>query len=366
MLMGAGVLISACGRETPASPPSGRIEYLIAHVGTETKATVAESGSFSWEAGDVLAVHTDAGKYKLPVIATTSGGFNVPLLDGESRNCYAVYPASVVADSDGTPIAGLSHADGLDVQLPSSYMLDLSADNYAWQTRLPLVALNDPASTELYFHHAGALLRITVNHVPASSVRIDVALNTVLNGKFSVTNANTGTPSIVSSGAVTDARKIISYSFDELSDATDGIVLNVPVPPLEVSSVSIYAYDASHPDASLANLTVSGSLNFARAHGKHLVANLKDGKVYLADVVIDNQDVIKIEGGPDAGWDGNSPIIWDGAQIGSQLVTVSTYYAQDNNWDGTGPIPYGSSILESQTVTMKTVSADNASWSGTN
>lgn len=243
--------LAACSK-TPVDPGtavSGDVEEVITArmVGTRVDFDGVQ-GLFTWSEGDQIAVHCSAGynasgaeviapKYKTPSITIDANDpayctFHLIQSAGQKRDAYAVYPASIVdLTSDGT---------SLNITLPASY--EIGPEGMGTTSPTPMVAVNDPTATELYFKHVGGLLRLTLNDVSPATKVITVNLGKRLTGEFAVNDPGSAVPYIATDDAADEVSFVLS---EELADYTDGLVLNVPVPTGTYSMLKVSAKNSN-------------------------------------------------------------------------------------------------------------------------
>ena len=223
------LILASCAKD---SLPKGgdemlRTETLTARI-VNTKVDVNAAGKFSWTAGDEIAVHRTVNGYETATL-TGDGAFNVHLSDGEARDGYAVYPASIATD-----------AAALTVNLPATYTIPKTG--MADYSPLPMIAVNDPASDDLLFHHLGGIIRLVLDKVPYETQKIVVNLGKKVTGDFVVDNPTSDTPSIALSAGT--AEDITFTLASPVSSATlDGFVINIPVPVGTYETISVSLYD---------------------------------------------------------------------------------------------------------------------------
>ena len=223
------LILAACAKE---SLPKGeqemlRTETLTARI-VNTKVDVDAAGKFSWTEGDEIAVHRTVNGYETAPL-TGDGAFNVHLAEGEARDGYAVYPASVATD-----------AAALTVNLPTAYTIPKTG--MADYSPLPMVAVNDPSSDDLLFHHVGGIIRLVLDKVPYETQKIVVNLGKKVTGDFVVDNPDSPTPSIaLSAGTAEDI--VFTLASPVNSAMLDGFVINIPVPVGTYETVSVKLYD---------------------------------------------------------------------------------------------------------------------------
>ncbi len=226
--IGFVLILSACSKDfVPGVENDGlRTEHLRARI-VQTKANVSDAGKFSWTEGDEIAVHRSASGYETARL-TADGNFNVHLADGEERDGYAVYPASVVSD-----------AAGLSVTLPAAYTIPKTGmGDYS---PLPMIAVNDPASEDISFRHLGGIIRLVLDRVPFETQKIVVNLGKKVTGEFAVENPGSDSPSIsLTEGAAED---IVFTLESPVTTYADHFVLNIPVPLGLYENISLQIFD---------------------------------------------------------------------------------------------------------------------------
>ena len=207
-------------------------------------------GKFAWSAtDDTIAIHISKGArgetemipaaYKKALVVPdhdnpSSCDFFFVMSEGQKRDFFAVYPASVVDDNNyGDQI--------LKINLPSEYTVTPTAGGMAGYCPTPMVAVNDPDSDEIFFRHVGGLLRLTLNDVSPVTSTIEVSLGKRLTGSFTVNDPATPAPYIETD----DAADVLTFTFTEpLANYADGFVLNVPVPTGTYEMLSVKAKDS--------------------------------------------------------------------------------------------------------------------------
>ena len=244
-------------------------EKVSANVDPSSKANVDADAKFSWSAGDQLAVHVSNGLY-YTTTALASGGsksadFTVSYPDGQSRDAFAVYPASIVA-SDAANYGQSGHT--LDVTLPSSYTL---AQVSGTATPCPMIATNEPGNGWEFKQLCG-FLRLTVNSIPASTKRLEIDFdgkNVAGNFAIPATVMGDGTSTIALSNASGSNSTVITIKKDgtDIVLGETSLVLNIPLPVGDYSKITVYAYDAisSGNLISLDNISFSYSATRKKA-----------------------------------------------------------------------------------------------------
>lgn len=259
--LGALIMLAGCSRsETVPGPATIRLSARLESAGT--RATVnGNTGEFAWEAGDQIAIHLSSGyaDATLTPDGTTPlyGTAELTVSDGTvTRNGYALFPAAVKdAAADGVG------STPLKVTLPASY--SIAADLQSASAPLPMIAVNDPDSDILHFHHVGGLMRITCSTIPAGTKNVTVTLDKGIVGSFTVTAPETATPTIAPIGSGTSVVFTVSDDAAGIVAAASNVVLNLPVPcgTYESLTVDVTPSNASFP------VVISGSMAIGRAEG---------------------------------------------------------------------------------------------------
>ena len=233
-----------------------RTETLTARI-VNTKVEVNAAGKFSWTAGDEIAVYRTVNGYETATL-NGDGAFNVHLADGEARDGYAVYPASIATD-----------AAALTVNLPATYTIPKTG--MADYSPLPMIAVNDPASDDLLFHHLGGIIRLVLDKVPYETQKIVVNLGKKVTGDFVVDNPASDTPSIaLSAGTAEDITFTLASPVN--SATLDGVVINIPVPVGAYEEISVKLYDRY--DQFIQDMDEEINVTVERADGYEASADL--------------------------------------------------------------------------------------------
>lgn len=188
-----------------------RIVTLQAEIGTESKATVSQSGVTSWSLDDKIAVYTTNNAIKPFSCASIDGEiafFDGSLEEGENPQKVAVYPVDAFVSLTGNDIK---------VKYPTSYMY---SEDYL---PCPMVAQVAQDGT-LAFKNLGGLLSITCEQIPAEAVKFFVAAyHCRMTGDFTVAIADGMTAQAEESGS----NSKVTVTFDNDGTAK---TFNIPVP----------------------------------------------------------------------------------------------------------------------------------------
>ena len=249
------LVLSACTREGDFGE-QGVEDVLTASAETARRVTRSEidaSGTFSWDADDLIAVHYSNtfpaySDYRTASLKEGAGTATAKfsLLPNGTRDGVALYP-SVIADKD---YPGLSGGE-LRVHMPQSY--PLKSTSMGWTAPQPMLAHTVPGN-HIYFQHLGALMRLTLNNVPAGTQYIKVASDYNLSGSFVVQDLS-GEPYIAADHSNTGGDfPFMVFSFPSaLGAVTSGLVLNVPFPTGHYTNFTVTALNASHQELSCVN-----------------------------------------------------------------------------------------------------------------
>ena len=240
--------------EKPASEGNMITEIVSGQHGSSTKATISndDAPAFAWTKGDNIAVHVSKGDSHLYVFTSGAGGasvaaatadFAVSYEEGYSRDAFAVFPSSIVNESAAN--YGQS-GTVLDLTLPASYTLSQVTGE---TTPCPMIAANAP-NTGWTFYQICGLLRLTVNSIPPSTKRLEIAFNgKKVWGDFSIASPVSPGSSTIATADDPD-HDVITITKDG-TDVTlnngkwlDGQVLNIPLPTGDYTQVTVTAYNA--------------------------------------------------------------------------------------------------------------------------
>ena len=257
--------VAACKKQGPFEAPTGIGETLTAHIGgPESKVSFdASTGKFAWsEPTDEIALHTSAGTYQ-NVTVQPSGVFTFLPEGSETRDGFAFYPSGVAGGTAAAPV----------VTLPASY--DIDAEGMGDWYPTPMIAVNDPASDDLWFYHVGGALRLTLNSVPGGTAKLVICMGKGITGSFDVADPETETPTIAPAAAADE----LTYNFSSaLEEDIDGLILNIPLPTGTYSQISVKALDDA--SAELASASFYKDWVFSRARARQVTFDLATSQVF--------------------------------------------------------------------------------------
>ena len=237
-----------------------------------TRADVAADATFTWSAGDQVAVHVSDGNYYTATLtsgaSTNDADFSVTYEDGYSRDAFAVFPASIVAESATN--YGQENTT-LDVTLPSSYTL---AEVSGTTTPCPMIATNTGSNWE--FKQLCGLLRLTVNYIPKNAKRLEIDFNgKKVSGDFSIAADVTPGTSVIATtdDAAYDCVAITKDGTDATLGATS-LVLNIPLPVGDYANITVTAYDAVNDGNAILTTTRPFAYMASRVRGTKRTVSL--------------------------------------------------------------------------------------------
>lgn len=230
----SAMLLGSCSREQ--QNPDDGIRTLTAHIGKQTRVEFdSRTGKFSWSDPDEIALHLSSGAY-MNVAVKASGVFNLTVDAGVTQDAYAVYPSSIVDPANyGDP--------DLKIELPAAYTVEGATGMGDWYP-VPMVAVNNPKSDDLWFYHTGGAARLVLDDVPAGTASIVVDFGKRITGSFTVEDPATETPETKTDEAV-DGSSVVFNLTTPLAAETDGFILNVPVPTGTYNFIKVHMEDGS-------------------------------------------------------------------------------------------------------------------------
>ena len=201
-----------------------------------TKAAIANSGAFTWTAGDAAAVFNAAGDAMSEYVAATGGADDVAFnySSGTSLTPYiGVYPYDIVdspASFDGTDIT---------VLLPDEYP-GLSSSE-AMLALVPMLAKAD--GSNLYFKHLGGMLKLDLGTVAAGVTGFCIETpGKRINGVYTVSVAGVN-PEIAVEDSTDPAEEIIMISYASALASPKTETLYIPLPTGSYGGLTVYIYN---------------------------------------------------------------------------------------------------------------------------
>ena len=264
--------------EEPAPAVQMITETVSGGRGTSTKATIAANASFAWTVGDNVAVHVsngDSHKYVVTSsgasVAAASAKFEVTYEDGYSRDAFAIYPSTIVAENAAN--YGQS-GQPLDVTLPSSYTLDQVSDE---TSPCPMIATNAPDAGWDFYQLCG-LLRLTVNSIPPSTKRLEISFDgKKVAGNFAISDPKGDGSSTIAladaSGSNSSVITINNSGNTFYSGWGDGKMFNIPLPVGTYTNITVTAYNALSGGDAVLSMTCPFAYTASKEYGAKRTAS---------------------------------------------------------------------------------------------
>ena len=179
----AAAVFAGCNREFDAPVPGDG--FLRATIETPSRVSFTDEGVFSWQAGDAIAVSTNAG-FKTFTLQSGEGAASGVFdgdLGGVTSATVAVYPAAVAKD-DAT------------VTLPAEYAWAEGQSNAVmFCDKVSLTEVNS-------FKHLGGILKIAYAGIPADADALVLKAEAKITGDFTIADG------VIAAGAGTDEVKV--------------------------------------------------------------------------------------------------------------------------------------------------------------
>ena len=179
----AAVALAGCNRETQGPVAVGNV--FRASIETPSRVAFSDEGAFSWQAGDAVAVSTNAG-FKTFTLKEGAGA-SVAAFDGDlagvTSATVAVYPASI-AKADAT------------VTLPAEYAWAEGQTNAAmYCDAVDLTKVNN-------FKHLGGIIKVSFAEIPAEADAMVLKAEAKITGDFAIADGK------IAAGVGTDEVKV--------------------------------------------------------------------------------------------------------------------------------------------------------------
>lgn len=260
--------ISGCSEDDIQGQNAQKAGTIVASVDkTETRTSVGTQNNILWSTNDAFGVYytkePNSGnkffEYKLESGAGTgSGAFSLngsPSSEGFTMGSYAVYPYQAAMTLSGTTLS--MNMNGTS---PLAYTQDSNGPMYA------PVSADVPSS--ISFKHLAALLKVTLNKMPATATKFKVTASNVIAGNFTADLSATNPELIAAAGNTNDANKSVTVTFTAVMDEGSQ-TFYLPLPTGTYASLNISLLD--NTDKTLYSMTWSSTV-VARA--EILTANL--------------------------------------------------------------------------------------------
>ena len=167
ILAAAALLFAGCAKEAAEKFETASYNTTISAVidDVDTKAALADDGTFTWQEGDKIAVYTSAKVFKEFVLTegagTNKAKFSATLDEGETVADVAVYPSALAPE--------YVEASEVKVTLPATYTYE------GTNTRVPMTAALN-AEGVLAFTQVGGVVKFAVSGIPDDATKLVVAV----------------------------------------------------------------------------------------------------------------------------------------------------------------------------------------------
>ena len=246
ILAAAALLFAGCAKEAAEKFETVSYNTTISAVidGVDTKAALADEGTFTWQEGDKIAVYTSAKVFKEFTLTdgagTNKAHFGGNLEAGETVTGPAVYPVALAPE--------YVSATEVKVTLPDSYTYEGA------QTNVPMTGTL--SNSVLAFKQVGGVVKFSVTGIPDDATKLVVTAKAAsLTGTYNTKNS----AAIVAKEAESST---VTISFTKTGDAMD---FYLPVPTGTFSNLGISVRKAddtviSEKVASVDNVITRGKL----------------------------------------------------------------------------------------------------------
>ena len=268
ILAAAALLFAGCAKEVAEQFETASYNTTISAVidGVDTKAALADEGTFTWQEGDKIAVYTSAKVFKEFALTdgagTNKAHFGGNLEAGETVTGPAVYPA-VLAPSYVGPTE-------VKVTLPETYTYEGS------QTNVPMTGTL--TSGVLAFKQVGGVIKFSVSGIPDDATKLVVSAKAAsLTGTYNTKNS----AAIVAKEAESST---VTISFTKTGDAMD---FYLPVPTGTFSNLGISVRKADDTVISEKVASVNNEITRGKLLLMPAVAVVTEGNIANADQLIE-------------------------------------------------------------------------------
>ncbi len=221
ILAAAALLFAGCAKEVAEQFETASYNTTISAVidGVDTKAALADDGTFTWQEGDKIAVYTSAKAFKTFTLTdgagTNKAHFGGNLSDGETVTGPAVYPVALAPE--------YVSATEVKVTLPETYTYEGA------QTNVPMTGALDDKRI-LAFKQVGGVVKFSVTGIPDGASKLLVTAKAAsLTGTYNTKNS----AAIVATEAKTST---VTINFTKTAEAMD---FYLPVPTGTFKSVAV-------------------------------------------------------------------------------------------------------------------------------
>lgn len=260
--------ISGCSEDDIQGQEAQKAGTIVATVDkNETRTSVGTSNNILWSKGDAFGVYyTKKSKsenkfyeYKLESgEGTASGTFSLngsPDSDGYTIGSHAVHPYQEAMTLSGTTLSMSMNGTN-----PLTYTADSNGPMYA--------TVSTDATNNITFNHLAALLKVTLNKMPATATKFKVTASNVIAGSFTADLSKDKPELIAATNNTEEKNKSVTVTFTAVTNEGSQ-TFYLPLPTGTYASLNISLLDDTNK--TLYSMTWS-STTVARA--EILTANL--------------------------------------------------------------------------------------------
>ena len=264
ILAAAALLFAGCTKEAAEKFETVSYNTTISAVidGVDTKAALADEGTFTWQEGDKIAVYTSAKVFKEFTLTdgagTNKAHFGGNLEAGETVTGPAVYPVALAPE--------YVSATEVKVTLPDSYTYEGA------QTNVPMTGTL--SNSVLAFKQVGGVVKFSVTGIPDDATKLVVTAKAAsLTGTYSTKNS----AAIVAKEAESST---VTINFTKTADAMD---FYLPVPTGTFSNLGISVRKADDTVISEKVASVNNEITRGKLLLMPAVAVVTEGNIANAE-----------------------------------------------------------------------------------
>ena len=264
ILAAAALLFAGCAKEAAEKFETVSYNTTISAVidGVDTKAALADEGTFTWQEGDKIAVYTSAKVFKEFTLTdgagTNKAHFGGNLEAGETVTGPAVYPVALAPE--------YVSATEVKVTLPDSYTYEGA------QTNVPMTGTL--SNSVLAFKQVGGVVKFSVTGIPDDATKLVVSAKAAsLTGTYSTKNS----AAIVAKEAESST---VTINFTKTADAMD---FYLPVPTGTFSNLGISVRKADDTVISEKVASVNNEITRGKLLLMPAVAVVTEGNIANAE-----------------------------------------------------------------------------------
>ena len=264
ILAAAALLFAGCAKEAAEKFETVSYNTTISAVidGVDTKAALADEGTFTWQEGDKIAVYTSAKVFKEFTLTdgagTNKAHFGGNLEAGETVTGPAVYPVALAPE--------YVSATEVKVTLPDSYTSEGA------QTNVPMTGTL--SNSVLAFKQVGGVVKFSVTGIPDDATKLVVSAKAAsLTGTYSTKNS----AAIVAKEAESST---VTINFTKTADAMD---FYLPVPTGTFSNLGISVRKADDTVISEKVASVNNEITRGKLLLMPAVAVVTEGNIANAE-----------------------------------------------------------------------------------